>query len=342
MVKSVVEESRLEIDSYHRDILKTEDKGKLRGHFYSDKAIGTSLIGIVFYFPLYRIYSRITGDEMSIGVFTELLTFLAISLLSAFLAPFLYSFVKRISNSAWFALLVSFSVCLGTPLYKYSTFYYGHALVGMFLFTVFFIWFCIKDEEKISLTKVFISGYLLAYAVITEYPVALIASGIGGYILYVLWKKRALSDRKIYLSLALGAVVPIALVLTYNTIIFQHPFKTGYSYEFLSVFLEGQKGGLMGIGWPNLNSLFYMTFHTTMGIFWQSPVLLLAFWGWFRMWQDSRYRAEAIFSFGMVFVYFLMMSGYFIWWGGSAFTPRNIIPALPFFGIPLAFLLKKT
>lgn len=340
MVKSIVEENRFEIDTYHKHILITNDKAKLRGHYYSDKAIGATLIGAEFYFPIYGIYHAL-GTQMNIDAFSQVIAFLVISLLCALMAPFIYSFAKQITNNAMFSLLVTCAVCFGTPLYKYSTLYYAHSLVGMFLFTAFFIWFCIRDEEQINLTKVLISGYLLGYAIITEYPTAIIAGCIGLYILYVLWKKKSLFDIKIYIRLMIGAIIPIILALTYNTAVFHHPFKTGYSYEVIPTFLEGQQGGLMGIGWPNLSSLFYMTFHSSMGVFWQSPVLLLAFLGWFRMWQNPRYRAEAILSFGVVVIYFLMMSGYFIWWGGSAFTPRNLIPAFPFFGIPLVFLFKK-
>ena len=98
---------------------------------------------------------------------------------------------------------------------------------------------------------------------------------------------------------------------------------------------------LMGIGLPKPDVLFYMTLHTTMGIFWQSPVLLLAFIGWPVMWRNSRYRPEALLSFGAILLYFIMMSGYYDWWGGLAFTSRHIIPVLPFFGIPLAFIPEK-
>lgn len=337
MIKAVVEENRFEIDSFHRSGLITRDEASLRGHFYTDKAIGSMLIGIEFYFPIYLI----AGGPLKFKLFNELIGFLAISLICAFLAPFLYSFAKRISNSAWFALLVTIAICLGTQIYKYSTFYYGHVLAGLFLFTAFFIWFCMKDEEPLNRTKVMISGYFLGYTVLTEYPTAVLAFGVGLYILYVLWQKRSLSQVWVYLRLGLGASIPIVLLLAYNTAVFGHPFKTGYGYEIIPEFLEGQHGGIMGLEVPRLDSLFYMTFHTTMGVFWQSPVLLCAFWGWVRMGQNPRYRAEMVFSLGVVVVYFLMMSGYFIWWGGAAFTPRNLIPVLPFFGIPLAFLLRK-
>jgi len=36
-----------------------------------------------------------------------------------------------------------------------------------------------------------------------------------------------------------------------------------------------------------------------------------------------------------------VLSGYHTWWGGLAFTPRHLIPVLPFFSIPLALLGKR-
>lgn len=344
MVKAVVEEKRFEIDSFH-DMkgLETNDKAGFQGHFYSDKAIGSSLIGIVFYRIISSVQYRLWGIQFieNVRVFKELNTFFAISLMCAFLAPLLYSFAKKISKNPVFSLLVTAAICFGTPFYKYAALYYGHNLAGLFLFVAFFIWFSMRDEAQINLPKVLISGYLLGYAIIVEYPTVIVAFLIGLYILYILWKKRCLADLRIYACLAVSGFIPIAIAMTYNYAIFGNPLTTGYSYEVMPEFIEGQSGGFMGIGMPNLNTLFYMTFHTTMGIFWQSPILLLAFIGWFRMWQVRQYRAEVVLSLSIILLYFLLMSGYYLWWGGRASSVRSLIPVLPFFAIPLIFLIKK-
>jgi len=340
----MVENNRFEIDDYKFiKELETHDKAKLRGHFYSDKAIGSSLIGVAFSKMLYSTYYRLWGIELAsaIQIFKDVITFFAVSLICAFLAPLIYSFARKISQSAGFALLITTAICFGTPFYKYATLYYGHSLAGLFLFVAFFLWFNMQDETYINLGKVLVSGFFLGYAIITEYPTVVIAFLLGLYVLYILWKKQRLFDWRVYACLIVSAAIPILIAMAYNYTIFGNPFKTGYSFEMLSEFSEGQSIGLMGIGWPNLGNLFYMTFHTTMGIFWQSPVLLLAFIGWVRMARQSRYRAEAILSFGVVLVYSLVMSGYYIWWGGEAFTPRNLIPIFPFFAIPLVFLTQK-
>jgi len=340
MVKAVVEQNRFAIDSYQAGVLQTGDKAFYAGHYYTDKDIGSSLIGIEFYSLIYKLSGR-PADGLPIQVFKPLLTFFSISLLCAFLAPLLYSFVKRASNSTRYALLVTLAVCLGTPFYIYSAAYYGHSLVGMLLFVVFFIWFGMKNEAGISPLKTFLSGILLGYAVITEYPAAFIVLILGLYLLFILWKKKMWLDLKLYLLLALGAAIPLAAFILYNHSVYGTLLAIGYSDETVPSFRTVESTGLMGIGLPKLQILFFMTFHTTMGIFWQSPILLLAFIGWFGMLRDPQNRPEAIFSFSAILLYFLLLSGYYAWWGGLAFTPRHIIPVLPFFGIPLAFLPKK-
>ena len=341
LVKSFVEKGRLDIDEYHATSLPTPDESYFEKHYYSDKAIGASLLGIEFYFPVYT-FCKHFGCEISIRLFTELSTFLVISLLCALLAPIVYSFASKLSGSASFALLITASICLGTTIYPFSTRYYSHALVAMFLFVIFYIWFDIKNEEKINLFKVLLSGFLLGYTFITEYPTALIVACLGVYILYVLSKKKELLNFKVYALLIVSALIPVCATLLYNNVVFHNPFSTGYAYEANPEFSGPQSQGLMGIGLPNLVVLFYMTFHATIGVFWQNPVLVIAFAGWaVLLIKNSNYRAEAILSFAIVLIYFVVMSGYFHWWGGNSPAVRGIIPVLPFFVIPLIFTPKK-
>jgi hypothetical protein len=99
--------------------------------------------------------------------------------------------------------------------------------------------------------------------------------------------------------------------------------------------------GIGGISWPNLKVLYYMTLHPTLGVFWQSPVLLLAIIGAVFMFTQRRYREEAILAACIICAYFVILSGYYAWWGGNAVGPRHIIPALPFFCLFLVFVPKK-
>ena len=73
----------------------------------------------------------------------------------------------------------------------------------------------------------------------------------------------------------------------------------------------------------------------------QSPILLASIVGWVFMAKNKDYRAEFFFSIFVIIAYLLLFSGYYMWWGGVALTPRHIIPILPFFTLPLMFFPKK-
>ena len=102
-----------------------------------------------------------------------------------------------------------------------------------------------------------------------------------------------------------------------------------------------QRKGLMGINWPSLKVLFYLTFHPAQGIFWQSPVLLMGLVGIYYMLKDQQYRVEGLLIIFTTTLYLLLNSGYFMWWGGASFGPRHLIPMLPFLGIPLVFVPRR-
>jgi hypothetical protein len=97
----------------------------------------------------------------------------------------------------------------------------------------------------------------------------------------------------------------------------------------------------MGIRWPNPETLVYMTVHPLQGLFFQSPVLLMAIGGMILMQRDKKFRAEFIALTAIILSYFLAISGFPIWWGGNSFTGRHVIPVLPFFGIFMMFLPRQ-
>src|SRR5688572_27480693 len=78
LVKAIVEERRLEIDTYHDSVLDTIDKAYYNGHYYSDKAIGTALIGVPIYYAIIRVNNWL-GNTLTIKGFKQLLTFFGIS-----------------------------------------------------------------------------------------------------------------------------------------------------------------------------------------------------------------------------------------------------------------------
>ena len=340
LVKAFVDEGRFEIDSYHGSELYTNDMAVFNGHYYSDKAIGTAVLGIFAYYPVRWIYVH-EGIRLTPRLFREWLTFLAISLETAFIAPFLYILIKQITASTTRSFLITLAISFGTPLYKYATGFYGHSLAAVLYFLAFLIWFYAKRDQSISLPLTFLSSLFLGFMVITEYPTVVLVFLLSFYILYTLYQSRQLSNWKIYALMAAGFGIPIGLLFYYNYSIYGTLFTTTYSHEYLQIWKLEHSKNFMGIGFPNLKVFFYETFHPSLGIFWQSPVLLLAIIGYFFMAKKEEYRAELYFSVSAIVLYILLFSGYFDWFGGVSFTPRHLVPLMPLFALPLAFLPQK-
>jgi hypothetical protein len=341
LVKAMVDDQRFEIDAYHNSLFSTSDKAFSRGHYYSDKAIGASLLGAIAYKGLLWTSAH-TGWILEFKYFRDAITILTVSLLSALLAPLLYLFARQVSETVSIrqALLAAFAITLGTPYFKFSTFFYGHALAGLFLFAAFFIWFRYRHAQAISGARILLSGFLLGWAVITEYPTVLLAAAVGLYALFVLREKQRLKDWRTYLLMGAGGLIPISILLLYNYLCFGNPISLSYGYEAAEKFHSAHTSGLFGVGWPNPAALFYMTIHPAMGIFWQAPILLLAIRGWMHLFRSNQYRAEGWFTLLVICFYTVFFSGYYMWWG-YAFTPRHIIPILPFFILPLSILPRK-
>lgn len=339
LVKAYVDENRFEIDSYHNTELYTVDKAYFNGHYYSDKAIGASVIGIGAYYVIRRVFYQL-NIRLTPKLFREWVTYFAISLPSALIVFPLYFVNVKISNDRLRSFLVTLAICLGTPLFKYSTAFYGHSLAAVFCFSAFSIWFHFKLKGQVSLPLVFLSAILLGFAFITEYPVGLIIFVLGCYIPFILFQLKTLLNWKIYALILIGFLIPTSWQLLYNHQVFGSIFSFGYSHEATAEF-QTAMANAMGFGLPNLLVFWYQTFHPSLGIMWQSPILLASIVGWVFMAKNKDYRAEFFFSIFVIIAYLLLFSGYYMWWGGVALTPRHIIPILPFFTLPLMFFPKK-
>jgi hypothetical protein len=127
----------------------------------------------------------------------------------------------------------------------------------------------------------------------------------------------------------------------YNVAVYAKPFASGYQYLSNPYYKEAMSQGIMGVGWPRKSVLFYETLHPAQGLLWQSPVLIMAAVGAFFMLRGKKNRLELALAVLACAAYLLLNSGYFLWWGGYSFAPRQIVPMLPFLCIPLIFVPRR-
>lgn len=335
LVYAVVEEGRLVIDSFHnRRQTSTGDKALRDGHYYSDKAPGSSLLGIAVYGPIYAGMRAldIAPDRV---VLRWILTVLVIGVPSALAGSLLYLLALRVTDDRFPAFLATAGIFLGTMCFPYSALYYGHQLAGALLFAAFFLVHRGRSGGRVASVPFGVAlGLLLGLALITENTVAVIVAPIGLYYLFVLHGQPPGRRAAALAACAVAGLLPIAVLLAYNHACFGSPFANGYTFHANRYFRESMSRGLMGIGVPDPKVLFYITMHPSTGILWHSPVLLMVPAGFVLCLR--RLRPEALVCAVALFLMLLVNSGYYMWWGGCAFGPRHLIPVLPLLGLPLA------
>jgi hypothetical protein len=342
LTKAIVENNSLRIDAYESQAdWSTGDKALFAGHYYSDKAIGSSVLAVPFYFILYKISSAL-GIALGSALVKHLLTTLVIGGSFTVCGVVMYLIAFRVTQQPRRSLVATLAVALGTMLWPYSAVYYGHVLAGAFLALAFYLLLSMRQSpDSVSFLRLFGAGLAVGLAFITDYTSALIIVGLA---VYALFRLRRLSPSTLVRCLAAasaGAIIPVSLSVAYNVAVYGTALTTGYAFEAQQGFQEGMSSGLMGLHLPRPSIAYHITFDSQFGVFWQSPVLLLAAAGLYATLRSPEYRAEAILCTYAIGVMIAMNAGYYLWWGGSAFGPRLIIPALPFFILPLAFTPRR-
>ena len=342
LIHAIVEEGSLSIDNFYSvPGTATWDVAVHDGHYYSDKAIGPAIIGSIVYFPLYWLQGWTNfPDQVTAHI---IITFLVVGLPSAFAGSLMYILMVFVSKSRFRSYLGTLSIMLGTMAFPYSSSFFSHQFTAALLFISFFIIFFINEREPEKPKKglFFLVGLLWGWSVISEFTSALIVIALMGYFLVVVFRLESINKFWPFFLLIAGGLIPGLFQLAYNKICFGGFLSFGYSNMAIEPFNAGMKQGLMGIGWPDLSVMFYMTFHPGKGLFWQSPVLLLAFVGAISLLRQRFHFRETLLSILIISCYIIIISGYYMWWGGRAFGVRHLIPILPYFSVLLAILPRK-
>ncbi len=348
LAASLVDHGRLAIDPYAP---YTGDIASSGGHYYSDKAPGSSLLAVpVYAFVKIVLYRGQTNYEDLLSSNEEqradflpryLITLLLVGLPSALLGGLFFKFLAYVGLGPRGRLLLTLGYGLGTIAFAFSTVFFGHQLAALLLFAAFYLLVQVRRGERPA-WLVLVAGLLAGYAIITEYPTALM---VGCLVLYLFFQSGLpLAQRWRSVSFFVAGMLPaLSLAAIYNTLCFGGPFNQGYAnLAGPEVFRVGQAQGILGITFPHLDALWQTTFGPYRGIFLLSSFLLLSVPGFVVLFRQRAWRGEAWLWLSICVVYFLFTISYFAWDGGASLGPRHFVPALPFLVLPIAFLLKAS
>lgn len=351
LVLAIVDQGTLCIDNYYHN---TGDYALFEGHHYSDKAPGTSFLGIPIYWvfrqvvglgPIEKLLGRLemnpaltdtlleggTGlqaDKVYFAIALTVVTFFVVPIPSAFLGVLLYLWTGYVTQKRLYRLSVPLVYGLLTNAFPYSNMLFGHQIVATLLFAAFFVLFRIERREMSSMWLLLV-GAMLGYAVITEYPTALIAAGLCVYAFFIIPNKRWLG------GLILTGLPPGLLLMAYNYAIFRTPLPVGYRYS--ELYTELHSTGFFSLSYPHPRALWGITFGSYRGLFFISPILLLAIAG-FVVWGHRRVNRRAWWvCLYAVIIFFLFNGSSVMWQGGYSIGPRYLLPMLPFLAVGLVY-----
>ena len=331
LTSSIVDRGSLTIDPLARF---TGDVAFAHGHYYADKAPGLSFAAI----PLYALLKwTILGGHPYTSLFTVpvaqrtdffvryILTVALAAVPTGVLVAMLYTFLARFGLGSKARTAVALTYGLGTIARPFAGELFSHQLSALLVFSAFALLYRVRHGEGNERLAA-VAGLLIGYAVITEYPVALIALALGLYALTIPERGRRLA-----VWFASGAAPCLLLGAVYNTLTFGGPLSVGYGHLAGPLtFRIGQAQGIFGVTYPHLDALWQTTFGPYRGLFLLCPVLLLAIPGFARLWSLRAWRAEVVTWLAIVLVYALFTISYFEWDGGFSMGPRQFLPALPF------------
>lgn len=356
MVVAAVDDGTFRIDKY---LGTTVDYAKVGDHYYSDKAPGVAFIGIPIYAVLRGVFEtpvmdnvleRLANSESfkatlraeGSGVLEQKVRFalaqIAIAMVagvlpSALIAVLLFLWLARVTESAGVRLAVTLSYALLTPVFAYANTMYGHQLAAALLFTAFYL---IATAERPPRAPVLLGvGVLLAYAVVTEYPAALMTGILYLYTTYRLWRWG--QWRGLIWVTASAAIVAAGWML-YNNTVFGGPLSLGYSYS--EQWVTQHHTGFLSLTLPNVAALWGITFGLFRGLFVLAPWLLLAVPGFVLWYRSGQHRAEFFVALTSVISIYLFNASSVMWWGGFAIGPRYVLPMLPFMALAAAYAFR--
>ena len=182
-----------------------------------------------------------------------------------------------------------------------------------------------------------LAGFLAAYASVVEIQVGPVSAILGlSLIALVLARRRPAGCLAAF---ALGASIPTLLLLGYNQVAFDSPWKMGYFFLVAERFKEVHStDNPLGLIRPDLAKVRELLWGERRGLLCFAPILALAPLGLILMSFGKR-RTLAGLIVAISTAIFLVNLSYPEWTGGWTTGPRLLVPMLPFACLAVAPVL---
>jgi len=330
LVRAIVEQGTLRIDGYHEN---TSDKAFANGHYYSDKAPGLALLAVpvaVATRPLLRGVGVNPASPRGLVDLAYDITVFAVALPMAAACACLFWTSLQLGSSVGASTFTALALGLATPMWAYSTLFWGHALAGACL--VFAFACALKLRDGVSSTGDVVWGLVLGltagWATVTEYPSAPAAAMVAGLALAMVWKDGAPRRWRVVLGIGAGALPCVIALMAYQHAAFGSVLHPSYAYYPQGAF-AWMTHGYLGLTYPRIDVALKLLFGCRRGLLFSGPVVLAAPSGLRFLWKQPATHAAAVTAAAIATYYFLFHAAFSSWPGGWSYGPRYMSPGLP-------------
>jgi hypothetical protein len=339
LVRAILERRTLAIDAYQQ---YTGDKALWQGHYYSDKAPGASLLAlgpVAIARGVLRLARINRQGHVAVAWMSYVATVATSGLFTVIAALLVMRLTLRWGYSRSAALFASTAYAIGGPAFCYATLFMGHGIAAGSLMLAFAG--VVNVGESVAqrspsggARQLFLVGFWVGLAVLTEFPSAIPSCLIG---LWALLAFRRRGARRILMAAALiaaGGAIPAIALLAHNTLAFGSPLHLGYAVADSP--LGELHTGFFGITSPAGWRIREILVGAYRGLLPLSPLIAVTPVGLAMLARRSDCRAPALVAASTATFYLLFNASYYYWEGGWAYGPRQMMSALPFLALGLA------
>jgi len=306
------------------------------GNVYPNKAPGISLLAAPAYGLVQGIGSTLGADPdawRSLTLNAWLATALSVGLVGALGCLIFYRASRALFPEIGPLphLAAAWTFGLATMMFPFSTMLFDHVPVAVLLLLAFSLLVRardLSDDDRRARTLAFAgAGAAAGFAVVFNYSAGVAVPLLAAYA----WRVGSL---RFVTSFIVGGVAPALVLASYHALCFGSPFALPHSY--MAQTFRSRESWLGMFSLPDAVVAWKLLFSSHRGLFFTSPVLLLAALGIGRMFSRRETRDEAFLCVAMFGAFLVVNAAFDRWHAGFTFGPRYLIPALPFLALGLA------
>jgi len=328
LLHALIRKGTFRIDDYQN----TYDEAFAHGHYYCDKAPGVAFLAVPSFYLSSQIL-RETGVPLDSGggwlVSSWMGTACSVAPIAALGCVFFYLSLLHFVSSRW-AFLATVVIAFGTMTFPYATALLSHgAVIGLISIALWTLLpQCEANPRPLTRYRPIVGGFASGLAVSCEFDAALVAASV--YILF------CMRGRKAACLAACGSAPPLSLIPAYNWISMGTPFSLPYAHE--AVHYE-MSAGLYGIHAPNVGAALILLFSQHSGLFFWTPFLFLACFGY----QDLYRRSPSLclLCYVVPIMQVVVISGNYNVSAGFTFGARYLSPIVPLLALPAGIGASK-